>query len=171
MSQNSTSRYTRVCAAPICIEGWLGRTSICACALPESPAVKTMSRCTSLNPSAMRALAIFKTRGDGTGRVVRNAAGATLTVNAHWFPETLRAAGITNFRWQPPRHTFASRLRQSGAPLGHIAELMGHKMVKHDTPLCAFEHCEPARGRFQISTDPTVAPEQKAAETEFAYRM
>jgi len=80
-----------------------------------------------LNPSALRALSAFRMRGDATGRVVRNAAGHTLTVNAHWFPFALRTAGIVNFHWHDLRHTFASRLRQSGAPLGHIAELMGHK--------------------------------------------
>lgn len=51
----------------------------------------------------------------------------TLTVNAHWFPVALRTAGIVNFHWHDLRHTFASRLRQAGAPLGHIAELIGHK--------------------------------------------
>jgi integrase len=64
-----------------------------------------------LNPSAMRALAVFKTRGDGTGRVVRSAEGETLAVNGHWFPEALRAAGITNFRWHDLRRAFGSRLR------------------------------------------------------------
>ncbi len=42
-----------------------------------------------LNPSAIRALTAFKTRGDGTGRVVRNLAGETLNVNAHWFPAAI----------------------------------------------------------------------------------
>jgi site-specific recombinase XerD len=30
-------------------------------------------------------------------------------------------------RFEGLSHTFASRLRQSGAPLGHIAELTAHK--------------------------------------------
>jgi integrase len=73
-----------------------------------------MSRCTFPlihNPLAMRALAAFRTRGEGTGRVIRNAAGETLVVNAHWFPDALRAAGIANLHWHDLRHTFASRLR------------------------------------------------------------
>jgi integrase len=59
-----------------------------------------------LNADAMRALAIFRSRGDGTGRVVRNMAGETLKVNAHWFVPAVRQAGV---------------------PLGNIAELLGHK--------------------------------------------
>lgn len=80
-----------------------------------------------LNADAMRALAHFRSRGDGTGRVVRNLAGETLNVNAHWFVPAVRQAGIMNFHWHDLRHTYASRLRQAGVPLGNIAELLGHK--------------------------------------------
>jgi integrase len=80
-----------------------------------------------LNADAMRAITNFRSRGDGTGRVVRNLAGETLNVNAHWFVPAVRQAGITNFRWHDLRHTYASRLRQAGVPLGNIAELLGHK--------------------------------------------
>jgi len=80
-----------------------------------------------LNADAMRALASFRSRGDGTGRVVRNLAGETLNVNAHWFVPAVRQAGIANFRWHDLRHTYASRLRQAGVPLRNIAELLGHK--------------------------------------------
>ena len=79
-----------------------------------------------LNDVAMRALAVFRARGDGRGRVVRNAASKTLTVNAHWFIPAVRSVGITNFYWHDCRH-YASRLRQTGTPLGNIAELLGHK--------------------------------------------
>jgi len=80
-----------------------------------------------LNSAAMRALTIFRARGDGTGRVVRNAAGETLSVNAHWFVPAVREAGIKDFHWHDCRHTYASRLRQAGVPLGNIAELLGRK--------------------------------------------
>lgn len=80
-----------------------------------------------LNTDALHALSIFRSRGDGTGRVVRNLAGETLNVNAHWFIPAVRQAGIKDFRWHDCRHTYASRLRQAGVPLGNIAELLGHK--------------------------------------------
>jgi integrase len=83
-----------------------------------------------LNEDAMRALGVFRSRGDGPGRVVRNAAGKTLNVNAHWFVDAVRQAKIPNFRWHDLRHTYASRLRQNGVPLGNIAELLGHKGLK-----------------------------------------
>lgn len=82
-----------------------------------------------LNEAAIRALLIFRSRGDGTGRVVRNATGETLNGDLHWFRESVRIAGIVNFRWHDLRHTFASRLRQGGIPLGTIAELLGHKTL------------------------------------------
>jgi integrase len=76
-----------------------------------------------LNDVAMRALAVFRARGDGRGRIVRNAAGKTLTVNAHWFIPAVLSVGITNFYWHDCRATYAGRLRQTGTPLGNIAEL------------------------------------------------
>jgi integrase len=72
-----------------------------------------------LNDDAMRSLMVFRSRGDGTGRVVRNAAGQTLNVNAHWFVDAIRQAKIPNFHWHDLRHTYASRLRQKGVPLGN----------------------------------------------------
>jgi hypothetical protein len=61
-----------------------------------------------LNDDAMRALEVFRSRGDGTGRVVRNAAGKTLNANAHWFPDAMRSAQIKDFRWHNCRHAYAS---------------------------------------------------------------
>jgi hypothetical protein len=75
----------------------------------------------------MRALRVFRSRGDGVGRVVRNSGGEVLNYNAHWFVPAVRAAGIKNFRWHDTRHCYASRLRQAGVPLGNIAELLGHR--------------------------------------------
>jgi integrase len=80
-----------------------------------------------LNAAALRALAEFRSRGDGTGRVVRNVAGETLNVTAHWFVEAVKAAGIKNFRWHDLRHTYATRLRKKGVSLFNIADLLGHK--------------------------------------------
>lgn len=62
-----------------------------------------------LNDVAMRALRIFRSRGDGTGRVVRNLAGEALISNAHWFLPAVREAGIKDFRWHDLRHCYGSR--------------------------------------------------------------
>jgi integrase len=80
-----------------------------------------------LNNDAIKALMVFRSRGDGTGLVVRRPSGAPLKYNNFWFVPAVRAAGIKHFRWHDNRHTFASRLRQRGIPLGNIAELLGHK--------------------------------------------
>jgi integrase len=116
-----------------------------------------------LNNDAMQALRVFRSRGDGTGRVVRNAAGATLLCNAHWFVPAVRAAGIKNFRWHDVRHTYASRLRQTGTPLGNIAELLGHKglaMSRRYAHL-SISNLHEAVSRISISTP--VAPSEDSA--------
>jgi integrase len=122
-----------------------------------------------LNSSAMCALAAFRSRGDGSGRVVRNASGKTLNVNAHWFPEILRAAKIVNFRWHDLRHTFASRLRQSGAPLGHIAELMGHKGLSMTRRYAHLSIANLHEAVSRISTDTPIAPEPIAQTLTVSY--
>jgi integrase len=113
-----------------------------------------------LNDVAMGALAVFQSRGDGSGRVVRNAAGRTLTVNPHWFLPALQQAGIKNFRWHDCRHTYASRLRQTGTPLGNIAELLGHRglaMTKRYAHL-SISNLHEAVSRISNSTP--IAPDQ-----------
>jgi site-specific recombinase XerD len=122
-----------------------------------------------LNDDAMRALVIFRSRGDGTGRVVRNAAGETLNVNAHWFPDAVRAAGIKDFRWHDLRHTFASRLRQSGTPLGNIAELLGHKTLAMSKRYAHLSIANLHEAVSRIATGTTVAPGQVAETPEIAY--
>jgi transposase-like protein len=122
-----------------------------------------------LNSSAMYALAAFRARGDGSGRVVRNAAGKTLSVNAHWFPEILRAANIANLRWHDLRHSFASRLRQSGAPLGHIAELMGHKGLSMTRRYAHLSIANLHVAVSRISTDTPIAPEPIAQTRTVSY--
>lgn len=112
-----------------------------------------------LNADAMRALQIFRSRGDGTSRVVRNPRGETLNVTAHWFPDAVRASKIAPFRWHDCRHCFASKLRQAGVPLGNIAELLGHKglaMTKRYAHL-SISNLHDAVSRIVNST--TVAPE------------
>jgi site-specific recombinase XerD len=90
---------------------------------------------------------------------VRNIAGETLNVTAHWFVSAVRAAGISDFHWHDLRHTFASRLRQAGVPLGNIAELLAHKglaMAQRYAHL-SISNLHDAVSRLERST--TVAPE------------
>jgi integrase len=118
-----------------------------------------------LNAAALRALAIFRARGEGSGRVVRNIAGETLNVTAHWFVDAVKVAGIKNFRWHDLRHTFATRLRKKGVSLFNIAELLGHKglaMTKRYAHVDAEDlHENVARldGSFSHGTPVVLGPE------------
>jgi integrase len=123
-----------------------------------------------LNDVAMRALAIFRRRGNGEGRVVRNAAGETLNVNAHWFPDAVRKAGVKNFRWHDCRHHYASMLRQTGTPLGNIAELLGHKglaMSRRYAHL-SISNLHEAVSRISKTNSTPVAPEKEIEAPQFA---
>jgi integrase len=115
-----------------------------------------------LNNDVVRALLIFRSRADGTGRVLRNAAGETLNVNARWFAPAVRAAGIKDFRWHDLRHTYASRLRQAGVPLGNIAELLGHRQLIMSQRYAHLSISNLHEAVARISTGTTVAPEQGA---------
>ncbi len=80
-----------------------------------------------LNQDAIRALLVFRSRGDGTGRVVRNTDGETLTVNAHWFPAAVRLLGSKISGGTTAGIVSPADCARIGVPLGHIAELLGHK--------------------------------------------
>jgi site-specific recombinase XerD len=98
----------------------------------------------------------------------RNAAGKTLNVNAHWFPEILRAANIANFRWHDLRHTFCQQIGQSGAPLGH-AELMGHKGLNMTRRYAHLSIANLHEAVSRISTDTPIAPEPIAQTRTASY--
>jgi integrase len=49
--------------------------------------------------------------------------------NKKWWSAALKEAGVENFRWHDLRHTFCSRLAQSGASLKVIQEAAGHKTI------------------------------------------
>ena len=112
-----------------------------------------------LNSFVTRALTTFRSGGDGTGRVVRNAAGETLSVNAHWFVPAVREAGIKDFRWQDCRHTYANRLRQAGVPLGNRAELLGHKGLAMSRRYAHLSISNLHEAVSRIANSTTVAPE------------
>jgi site-specific recombinase XerD len=82
-----------------------------------------------LNTTAVSVLLELLKRGDGTGRVIRNAEGLPLSDPRHWFEPSLRAAKIRNFSWHCLRHTFASRLVMAGVDLRTVQELLGHKSI------------------------------------------
>jgi integrase len=83
-----------------------------------------------LNDSAVAALMVVHTRGEGKGRVSQWAkTGEPLENGRHWFDDAVAEAQIKNFRWHDLRHTFASRLRMKGAPLVDIADLLGHESL------------------------------------------
>lgn len=50
--------------------------------------------------------------------------------NKKWWESALRRAKISNYRWHDNRHTFCSRLAQSGASLKIIQEAAGHKTIQ-----------------------------------------
>jgi site-specific recombinase XerD len=82
-----------------------------------------------LNATAVTVLLELLKRGDGTGRVIRNAKGLPLSDPRHWFEPSLRAAKIRDFSWHCLRHTFASRLVMAGVDLRTVQELLGHKSI------------------------------------------
>jgi integrase len=46
-----------------------------------------------------------------------------------WFASAMKAAGLTDYRWHDNRHTFCSRLAESGAGVYTIMKLAGHKTI------------------------------------------
>ncbi|WP_424664845.1 tyrosine-type recombinase/integrase [Candidatus Binatus sp.] len=81
-----------------------------------------------LNDAAIGALKAALACGDGTGRVFKsNKTGEPLENGGHWFDDAVAEAKLKNFHWHDFRHSFASRLRMTGAPLEVIADLLGHK--------------------------------------------
>jgi integrase len=82
-----------------------------------------------LNTAAISALEVFRKRGDGVGRVIRNLQGETLAGPRYWFEPALKKAKIHRFSWHCLRHTFASRLVMRGVDIRMVQELMGHKSI------------------------------------------
>lgn len=49
------------------------------------------------------------------------------------FAKAVKDAGLTDFRWHDLRHTFATYMRQSGAPLEIVQRALGHKAITTTT--------------------------------------
>jgi integrase len=126
-----------------------------------------------LNDVAMAALMIFRSRGDGTGRVVRNIEGTPLNYPTHWFVPAVRAAKLSpSFKWHDCRHTFASRLIQHGVPINEVSKLLGHKSL---AMTMRYAHLAPnqlhiAVGKISDMNSTPVAPALEA-EKQLAERV
>jgi len=94
-----------------------------------------------INCAALCALLELRKRGDGTGRVIRNANGLPLSDPRHWFETAVRMAKIRDFSWHCLRHTFASRLVMAGVDLRTIQDLLGHKSIAMTV---RYSHLSPA---------------------------
>lgn len=65
------------------------------------------------------------------------------------------AANIDDFRWHDLRHTFATWLGQSGAPLEVIRELLGHSSISVTEK---YRHVVAAEARAALRNFPTLSP-------------
>jgi site-specific recombinase XerD len=107
-----------------------------------------------LNKAALAALELFRSRSDGTGRVVRNPAGEPLGGYNHWFWRALREAQIEDFHWHDLRHTAASRLLMRGANLPAVQEFLGHKSLTMTLRYAHLSH-EYQLGVVELLDEPT----------------
>ena len=123
-----------------------------------------------LNTAALQALAVYRTRGDGTGRVVRGVTGAPLNFSRFWFAPALKAAQISNFCWHDIRHTYASRLLQAGVPLASIAQLLEHRQLEMTRRYAhlANNHLHDAVAKLAANSTP-VAPSETEAPVLSGY--
>jgi len=125
-----------------------------------------------LNAAALAALKVVYQRGDGTGRVFESAkTGNPLQNGRHWFDAAVKKAQVADFRFHDLRHHFASKLRQAGAKLEDISELLCHKSLSMSR---RYAHLGPNQlhevvSRLDSNSTP-VAPEPKpASETLASY--
>ena len=101
--------------------------------------------------------------------MVRNAEGQPVHTNGHWFRPAVRAAGIKDFRWHDLRHTYASRLRQTGTPLANIAELLGHKGLSMTRRYAHLSISNLHEAVSRIANSTTVAPEPENRRATVSY--
>jgi integrase len=82
-----------------------------------------------LNTAALAALSVQRERTGLSGYVFEHRDTGFHHVNGAqaWFRKALAKAEISDFTWHDLRHHFARSLRQRGAQLTDIAELLGHR--------------------------------------------
>jgi site-specific recombinase XerD len=82
---------------------------------------------------------------------------------------TARHGKIRDYKWHDNRHTYASRLRQTGTPLGNIAELLGHKGLAMTRRYAHLSISNLHEAVARIATDTPVAPEAAVQKSEVVY--
>lgn len=111
-----------------------------------------------LNDAAVTALRALWKFSSGEGRVFANAYQSEATKGAReWFEQSVRDAGLQNFRWHDLRHTFASRLVMAGVDIRTVQELMGHKTI---TVTLRYAHLAPQH---------QLAAVQRLCDTDYAF--
>jgi len=83
-----------------------------------------------LNGEALAAFKRLYIRPVRKARVFLAKDGAALIGNRHWFPSAVTEAGLAgDFTFYCLRHTFATRLVESGVDIKTVQELMGHQTI------------------------------------------
>jgi site-specific recombinase XerC len=120
-----------------------------------------------VNVSRIRATAKKASNSSDTGRSL--AAVRPLNYPAHWFVPAVRAATIRSYKWHDNRHTYASRLRQTEAALGNLAEVRGHKRLAVTRRYADLSTSNLNGAAFRIASDAPVASEPAGEKSEVVY--
>ena len=88
------------------------------------------------------------------------------------FGRVLKDAGITNFRFHDPRHTFASHYMMSGGQLYTLSKILGHKDLKMTQRYAKLspEYMDSQRNRMDTTWTPAPIPSSEApSQTQTKY--
>ena len=84
------------------------------------------ARTIPMNASVVEA---FEQRWALTTNHTRNARVFSINEPRKWFATAMKAADVVGYRWHDNRHSFCSRLAESGASVFTIMKLAGHKTM------------------------------------------